>query len=122
MFGSMRRHGQIGIGMVRRAVPGIIERGAAGDDVAAEIVVAHVELDLLDAALGQERADRVHERMIALRAQAGGDADQRVLADAHVVEAVGIAVPEILEHVDADIAEDDDDVLVLRRQLRHRGS
>ena len=50
----------------------------------ADVLVAEVELDLLERALDEERRVGVHDRPHPLEREAGGDPDQQLLADPHV--------------------------------------
>ena len=75
----------------------------------ADILVAEVELDLLERALDEERRVAVDDRPQALLRQPGGDADHQLLADADVDHALWVPLdrPRSLEAVDADVGQDD---------------
>ena len=76
--------------VVRGALGAVVVGGADGDHERAQLLVAEVELDLLERALGHERRDRVDDRVEALEREAGGDADHRLLHDADVDGAGGV--------------------------------
>ena len=91
---------------VRPSARGVVGRADA-DQHRADVLVAEVELDLLERALDEERRVAVDDRAHALLRQAGGDADHQLLADADVDHALGVPVPGagLLEGVDADVGQ-----------------
>ena len=77
--------------------------GRAGGDVDADLVVR---------ARGDERGDRVGDRLLACLGQAGGDADHRLLGDAGVDDAPGGAALDLVEDAPAEVGEHEADALV----------
>ncbi len=86
----------------------------------ADVLVAEVELDLLERALDQERRVAVDDRAQALLCQAGGDADHQLLADADVDDALGMPLARAgrREGVDADVGQHDAPAADRRRAPR----
>ena len=99
--------------VARRLVRASLGRGVVGragaDEQGADVLVAEIELDLLERALDEERRVAVDDGAHALLRQARGHADHQLLADADVDHAVGVAVPGacLLEGVVADVGEHD---------------
>src|SRR5579862_316376 len=112
------QNGKFAVTVMRCAVPRIIERRTGGDNIRAETVVTKIILDLLHTTFGEERIDRVNEGMKSLRAQARRNADERVFADAHVVNARRKLFLEGHEQEMADVAQDNDHFFILHRQFR----
>ena len=82
--------------------------------------MAEVELDLLERALHEERGIAVGDRSQPGERQAGSDSDHRLLVDADVDDAVGVAHCGGGETVAADVGEDDGDALVGLEEVFHR--
>jgi hypothetical protein len=115
---------------VGRPVPGIIEGAAAGDDGAAEAVVAQVELDLFVAALRHEGRYGMDDGMVPRRVHPCRHAYEGVLAYPDVEQPAGILPQEVIEKVEADIPEKENESFVRAREacrgvselLSHRSS
>src|SRR6185312_10249562 len=84
-------------GVVGGAFGAIVIGAADGDHQHAQLLVAEVELELLERAFGDEGGDRVDDGVEALEGVAGGDADHRLLHDADVHGAGGVVGEDRLE-------------------------
>src|SRR6266850_4836326 len=100
--------------MMRGAIPSIIERRPAGQDVSAKSVVAHIQFNLLQASLCDERSNRMDERVKSLGTESSRDTDQGVFTNTHVVKPGRKTILESAEQIMADVSEDDDYALVIR--------
>jgi len=93
------------------------QTAAIGDQPHREIVHAQIDRDLLVAAPGDEGRDRVDVWQITVERHAGGHADDILLGDAFHVIAVGVFGLHAGEQAGAEIGADEDDLVVLLRQL-----
>ena len=93
--------------LVRAAfLRGVVRRTDA-DQHRADVLVAEVELDLLERALDEKRRVAVDDRAQAFLCQSGGDSDHQLLADADVEDALGVPFDRTgpLEGVDPDVGQ-----------------
>jgi hypothetical protein len=99
----------------RRVVVG----GADADEHGADVLVAEVELDLLERPLDEERGVGVHDRAHAGERQSPGDADHRLLADADVEDAVRVAGAGRRERGCGDVGGNDRELRVVVQRGAH---
>ena len=105
-------------GVMRRAPRPRFEAGERGDELHVVAVVGAVVADLLEAAHADERRHAEHERQLAGMREAGGDADEVLLADADVEVALGKAVGEAAQR--AEVLRHEDDARIGFRELADR--
>ena len=107
--GQRGEQGDVAGRLVRAALGRGVVGGAGADEQGADVLVAEIELDLLERALDEERRVAVDDGSHALLRQAGGHADHQLLADADVDHAVRVpqAGAGLLEGVVADVGEHD---------------
>ena len=107
--GQGGEQGDVAGGLVRAALGRGVVGGADADEQRADILVAEIELDLLERALDQERRVAVDDRAEAFLCEAGGDADHELLADPDVDHALGMPLPRAgrREGVVADVGQHD---------------
>src|SRR5690606_32193802 len=82
-----------------------VVRGTDADEDRTQVLMAEIELDLLERALDEERPVRVHERAQPGQRHAGGGADHGLLADAHVYDPVRMPASEAGEPVHGDVGK-----------------
>ncbi len=102
---------------MRRPERRVDDAAAVGDQPHVGVVQAEVDGDLLEAAPGEERRDRVDVDDLALEREAGRHADDVGFADAFHEEAVGDLLLELVERADAEVRADEHDPLVLLGEL-----
>src|ERR1051326_3165152 len=99
------QHLHISWRVVRHTSRAIIVGGADAYEVPAQALVAKVVFDLLEAALTQERRDRVDDRNQSLKGQPGRGAQHALFENAHVVDTSRKALKGPRKLVGADIAQ-----------------
>ena len=104
-------------GEVRRAERGVHHAAAVGDQPDVHVVHAQIDGDLLEAAAGEERGDRVQVDDAAFHRHPGREADEVLLGDALHEEPLGDLRLELGHRADAEVRADEDDALVLAGQF-----
>src|SRR5258708_18574643 len=98
--------------MMGAAERSVGQPGTRADDGNRNVVIANVDSDLLQAAIGDERCDRVADRAQAGHCQAGGNADHVGFRHAAVVETPGTFQLELVEEAVADVAGEENNPVV----------
>jgi hypothetical protein len=101
-------------------IPGSVSSSATSPGDWADVLVPEPELDLLEGALDQERAERVHDRSDPGQRHPRADVDEQLLADADVDDPVGMAPLDVPEELAGDLGVDQGDRWVGVDQLGGR--
>src|SRR5688500_12760886 len=103
---------KIAIAVMGTTEIGVIECAADGDDIARDLVVTEIELDLFEGALDEERRDGVKDRPQSRPGDAGRHAHQGRLENPRVEIASRTGLRERLHDPVADISDNDDQLVV----------
>lgn len=93
-----------------------VEGRGRADQYRAHVLVAEVQLELLEGPLHEEAGEGVHHRPQTGERQTRARPDQELLADADVDDTVRMAAPSVLETGQTDLGEDDGDARILVEQ------
>ena len=105
---------------MRQPVHPVLEPSADAHDPHGEMVQHGAVAHELVRAERRERRDRVRERDEPGLGETGGDADHVLLGHADVEEPVREPLRERLDHREAEVTREQDDPLVLLRELDER--
>ncbi len=95
--GQRGQQGDITGGLVRAPVRGFVVGRTYRDEHGRHLLVAEVQLDLLERALDQERREGVHDRSHARQGKARSDVDGKLLPDPYIDDTFRVLDRGLLE-------------------------